>query len=70
MMFLRALLDRCGYELFPRNRPRPPSEMEALVEWMIGENTKLAEQHPEYRMTRDVVVVVKFLATMEVCTFI
>ena len=45
---------------------RPVSEMEALVEWMIGPNTTLAEKQPEYGMTRDMVALYKFLATMEV----
>jgi hypothetical protein len=40
--FLRKVLERCGYELIPRDNPNPPPEMEALMEWMLGDTTALA----------------------------
>eukprot|EP00624_Nannochloropsis_granulata_P005047 evm.model.NODE_35720_length_30909_cov_25.476009.5 len=63
--FLRRLLERCGYELIPRDNPDPPPEMEALMEWMLGDATPLANEHPEFALTRDVVALYKFLSTME-----
>eukprot|EP00048_Salpingoeca_helianthica_P023358 m.23852 g.23852 ORF g.23852 m.23852 type:complete len:4219 (+) comp8583_c1_seq1:2019-14675(+) len=65
MQFVRTLLERLGIPLFPQRGGRPVSEMEALVEWLIGNQTVLAEKHPEFGMTRDMVVLYKFLATME-----
>ncbi|EDQ90981.1 uncharacterized protein MONBRDRAFT_31645 [Monosiga brevicollis MX1] len=65
LLFLRGMLERLGYPLIDPNNPNPPPEIEALVEWMIGENTTLAKDHPEWGMTRDMVVLFKFLATME-----
>ncbi len=63
--FLRRLMERAGYELIPRDNPNPPPEMEALMEWMLGDATPLANEHPEFALTRDVVALYKFLATME-----
>ncbi|TFJ87145.1 hypothetical protein NSK_001478 [Nannochloropsis salina CCMP1776] len=65
LTFLRRLLERCGYELIPRDTPESPSEMEALMEWMLGDATALANEHPEFALTRDVVALYKFLVTME-----
>eukprot|EP00043_Microstomoeca_roanoka_P005858 m.58502 g.58502 ORF g.58502 m.58502 type:complete len:4257 (-) comp13155_c0_seq1:39-12809(-) len=65
LLFLRSMLSRLGYELIPRNAQRQPPEIEMLVEWMIGENTTLAQEHPEWALTRDMVVIFKFLATMD-----
>jgi hypothetical protein len=66
MQFVRGMLDRLSIPLFPQRAARPVSEMEALVEWLIGAQTVLAEKHPEFGMTRDMVILYKFLATMEV----
>lgn len=63
--FLRKLMERCGYELIPRDHPNPPSEMEALMEWMLGDSTALARDNPEFAMMRDMVALFKFLSTME-----
>ena len=65
LIFLRSLLERLGYELIPRDAKRQPPEIEVLVEWLCGENTLLAKEHPEWAMTRDMVVIFKFLATMD-----
>ena len=60
-------MERCGYELIPRDNPNPPPEMEALMEWMIGDTTALANNQPEFAMMRDMVALYKFLATMGAC---
>eukprot|EP00049_Salpingoeca_infusionum_P014496 m.271712 g.271712 ORF g.271712 m.271712 type:complete len:4223 (+) comp15683_c19_seq1:207-12875(+) len=65
LLFLRELLQRLGYPLIPTDRPRPPPEIEALAEWLCGENTQLAKDHPEWAMARDMCVFFKFLATMD-----
>ena len=57
--------DRCGYELFQREGLVPGSEMEALMLWLTDPNTRLAREHPEFGMLRDMVFLYKFLATME-----
>lgn len=57
--FLRKIMERCGYELVPRDNPTPPPEMEALMEWMISERTQLFTEHPEYAMLRDIVAMFK-----------
>ena len=46
-IFLRKLLERCGIELIPADNPRPPPEMEALMEYFCSDNTKLT--HTDYR---------------------
>ncbi|OQS06902.1 hypothetical protein THRCLA_20266 [Thraustotheca clavata] len=65
LSFLRKLMELYNYPLIDINDPNPPSEMEALVDWFLSEATPLAEQHPEFSFTRDVVAMAKFLATME-----
>ena len=65
VQFLRKFLERCGYELIPRDNPNPPPEMEALMEWMLSDRTALAQDHPEFHMMRDMALLFKFLATME-----
>jgi hypothetical protein len=65
LLFLRKMMERCGYELIPRNMRNPPAEIEALVNWLIDPNTQLAKEHPEFGMARDMVLTFKFLATME-----
>ena len=65
LLFLRKLMETCGYELIPRQQRNPPSEMEALTNWLIDPNTPLAHEHPEFGMLRDMTLVFKFLATME-----
>jgi hypothetical protein len=59
ILFLRGMLERLGFELVPRDQQNAPPEMEALVEWMIGENTQLARLHPEWQLTRDMVALFK-----------
>ncbi|OQR84514.1 hypothetical protein ACHHYP_13291 [Achlya hypogyna] len=63
--FLRKLMELYGYPLIAPDDPNPPSEMEALVDWFVSDSTPLAEHHPEVALTRDVVTMSKFLATME-----
>ena len=65
LIFVRKILERCGYELIPRNVRNPPAEIEALINWLIEPNTQLAHEHPEFGLLRDMVVLFKFLATME-----
>ena len=52
--FLRTFVDRCGYEVMPRGQARPPTEMDALVNWFCaGEEPPykvLAEEHPEWTL--------------------
>ncbi|RHY32657.1 hypothetical protein DYB32_002374 [Aphanomyces invadans] len=63
--FLRKLMEMYQYPLIDINDENPPSEMEALVDWLTSEGTPLAQHHPEFALTRDLVTIVKFLATME-----
>lgn len=65
MLFLRNLISRLGYEFIARDARRQPPEMEILVEWFCGEDTKLAHENPEWAMTRDMVAIFKFLSTMD-----
>eukprot|EP01063_Lacrimia_lanifica_P039590 TRINITY_DN8724_c1_g1_i1.p1 TRINITY_DN8724_c1_g1~~TRINITY_DN8724_c1_g1_i1.p1 ORF type:complete len:3085 (+),score=1246.46 TRINITY_DN8724_c1_g1_i1:263-9517(+) len=64
-LFLRKLLDRAGYALIPDDDPNPPSEMEALANWLTENTTDLADQHPEFIWTRDMSALYRFAATME-----
>lgn len=59
LLFLRSLLERLGYELMPRDMRMPKPEIEMLVEWMVGDATTLATEHPEWAMVRDMVVMFK-----------
>jgi hypothetical protein len=65
-IFLKRLLARCGYPLFPRSRgPRAsPPEIEALCKWLFDDSTPLAQNNPAFSMMRDIVCVHKFLSTM------
>ena len=63
--FLRKFMERCGYELTARGNLGPQSEMEALMYWMTDEHSQMAREHPEFAMTRDMVMLFKFLTTME-----
>ncbi|RHY98210.1 hypothetical protein DYB35_004616 [Aphanomyces astaci] len=63
--FLRKLMEVYAYPLIDMNDQNPPSEMEALVDWLTSDATPLAQHHAEFALTRDVVTMVKFLATME-----
>jgi len=65
VLFLRKIMEHCGYELFPRDTPDPPPEIEALMEWMTAPGTPLASEHPEFGLLRDMACLYKFLATME-----
>lgn len=40
--FLRRVMEKCGYELIPRDNPNPPPEMEALMEWYVPRSIQLS----------------------------
>ncbi|KAL4094321.1 hypothetical protein PRIC1_009982 [Phytophthora ramorum] len=65
LLFFRQLMERYHYQLIDPNNETPPTEMEALMEWFCSDTTPMADDHPEVGLTRDLVMVVKFLATME-----
>uniref|UniRef100_M4BT12 ubiquitinyl hydrolase 1 n=1 Tax=Hyaloperonospora arabidopsidis (strain Emoy2) TaxID=559515 RepID=M4BT12_HYAAE len=65
ILFFRRLMERYHYQLIDPDNQTPPTEMEALMEWFCSDTTPMAEDHPEVGMTRDLVMMVKFLATME-----
>ncbi|KAG1698490.1 hypothetical protein DVH05_015030 [Phytophthora capsici] len=65
LLFFRQLMERYHYQLIDPNNQTPPTEMEALMEWFCSDTTPMADDHPEVGLTRDLVMVVKFLATME-----
>ncbi|KAG6968861.1 hypothetical protein JG688_00005595 [Phytophthora aleatoria] len=65
LLFFRQLMERFHYPLIDPNNQTPPTEMEALMEWFCSDTTPMADDHPEVGLTRDLVMVVKFLATME-----
>jgi hypothetical protein len=66
--FLRTFVDRCGYEVMPRGQARPPTEMDALVNWFCAGEAPpykvLAEEHPEWTLLRDMVSLFKFMSSM------
>ena len=70
--FLRKFLEHCGYDVFSRSEGgsmammMAQSEMEKLMTWMCDARSPLARDHPEFTMLRDVVLLAKFLTTMEV----
>jgi thiol-disulfide isomerase/thioredoxin len=63
--FLKRLLHKCGYPLIPRDVQRPPTEIEALCNWMFEPETPLAKNQPEYGLLRDMAALCKFLLTMQ-----
>jgi hypothetical protein len=65
--FLRRLMDECGYELFDRDNPQHPPEMEALMEWLLSDSNPLAEHESGkiFKMARDVALLSKWMITME-----
>ncbi|KAG7392086.1 hypothetical protein PHYPSEUDO_002310 [Phytophthora pseudosyringae] len=65
LLFFRQLMEQYHYQLIDPNNQTPPTEMEALMEWFCSDTTPMADEHPEVGLTRDLVMVVKFLATME-----
>lgn len=66
-IFLRTYLDNCGYSLDESGSMlgQNASEMEKLMEWLCGARTPLAREHPHFCMYRDMVLLAKFLGTME-----
>ncbi|TMW68228.1 hypothetical protein Poli38472_007900 [Pythium oligandrum] len=65
ILFFRRLMETYNYQLIDLNDPNPPTEMEALMEWFCGDESPMAKDHPEVSLARDLVMIVKFLATME-----
>jgi hypothetical protein len=65
ILFFRRLMETYGYQLVDQNDPNPPTEMEALMEWFLSNDTPMAKDHEEVGMTRDIVAMSKFLCTME-----
>ncbi|CAH0482965.1 unnamed protein product [Peronospora belbahrii] len=65
LLFFRQLMERYHYQLIDPNNQTPPTEMEALIEWFCSDTSPMENDHPEVGLTRDIVMVVKFLATME-----
>jgi thiol-disulfide isomerase/thioredoxin len=71
MRFVRALVDRSGYELMPRSAPPGLTEMHCLMAW-FGDNgddeespyAQLPIDHPEWLCLRDIVILWKYLSTM------
>lgn len=55
------LVEQYGISLINPDDPNPPSEMEALMEWFCSSTTLC----PEVALTRDFVLLSKFLMTME-----
>jgi hypothetical protein len=51
--------------LIPRDVQRPPTEIEALCNWMFEPETPLAEHQPEFGLLRDMACLCKFLMTMQ-----
>ena len=63
--FLKRLLHKCGYPLIPRDVQRPPTEIEALCNWLFEPETPLAQNQPEFGLLRDMSALCKFLLTMQ-----
>ncbi|GLE02886.1 hypothetical protein PINS_up011750 [Pythium insidiosum] len=65
LLFFRRLMETYHYPLIDVNDPNPPTEMEALLDWFCGDDSTMSREHREVALARDVVVLVKFLVTME-----
>lgn len=65
VMMLRRVMEHFGYPLFEGEDEDAPPEMEALMQWFTSPSSRLARDHPEWAMLRDVALIVKYLATME-----
>ncbi|EPY28090.1 hypothetical protein STCU_05306 [Strigomonas culicis] len=66
MTFLRLVLDNAGYALDASGGlVAGSSEMDKLADWLCSARSPLAREHPEYTMLRDMVLLAKFLGTME-----
>ncbi|KAF8285120.1 hypothetical protein TcBrA4_0033550 [Trypanosoma cruzi] len=64
--FLRRFLDHCSYSLHDLGGfAAAGSEMDTLMQWLCSTRTPLAREHPEFARLRDMVLLTKFLATME-----
>ncbi|CCD20481.1 hypothetical protein, conserved, partial [Trypanosoma vivax Y486] len=68
--FLRLFLDNCGYGLQDTSGPSGlnlagQSEMDQLMQWFCSSRTPLAHAHPEFCRLRDMVLLTKFLVSME-----
>lgn len=65
-LFFRELVAEHGYALIPPNLPNPPSEFEALMDWIFSDDSsKLLMDHPEVCWLRDITFIYKYMATVE-----
>lgn len=69
-VFVTQLLEDLGWPLLPvssddNGGAPPPTEMEALMDWMFSPESKLMTQHRDVALLRDVTLMYKYLMTME-----
>jgi thiol-disulfide isomerase/thioredoxin len=69
VQFLRQFMEACGYSISDRQGSgmtmAPQSEMEQLMGWLTDRRMPLHREHQEFTFTRDIVLLAKFLATMD-----
>lgn len=65
--FLRTFMDNAGYALDQHGGvlSRNASEMEKLMQWLCSHHSPLAKAHEEFVFYRNMVLLAKFLGTME-----
>jgi thiol-disulfide isomerase/thioredoxin len=63
--FVTNYIQQCGYELIPRRQQMRTPEMEVIMTWLLDPNSKLNSERREFSLTRNVVLMCKFLFTMD-----
>jgi hypothetical protein len=63
--FVTNYIQHCGYELIPRRQQMRTPEMEVIMGWLLDPNSKLNTERREFTLTRNIVLMCKFLFTMD-----
>lgn len=63
--FVTNYIQHCGYELIKRGQPMRSPEMEIIMTWLLDPNSKLNTERREFTLTRNIVLLCKFLFTMD-----
>ncbi|CAD2213888.1 hypothetical protein AGDE_15758 [Angomonas deanei] len=63
--FIRLILDNAGYQLEECGGMPGRTEMDKLTEWLVNNRSPIARDHTAFVLLRDMVILAKFLGTME-----
>jgi thiol-disulfide isomerase/thioredoxin len=63
--FVTNYIQHCGYELVPRRQQMRVPEMETIMTWLLDPNSKLNSERREFTLTRNLVLLCKFLFSMD-----